>query len=226
MAARCVSIVAGTTLVVLLAACSHSGGSKGVPSTPPATSLQSGAAARTTQRLRIGSVDIERAGDKGALDPATRRDVLATAQRYVDTAILAPLETGALGKGYAALFVPGVRPAATGADRPSLTDLGIGTTSSLNESSTPVALSGLADGSGALLFVATRFNLKITATRAGHALTITRSTELTFERIGSHWLITAYRVKVTRSGPPRPKPSAKPRPKPKPKTTTTRRPKP
>lgn len=222
MGTRHVSVVAGIAVVGLFSACSHGGGSHGVAPTPPATSQQSSTAARTTHLLTIGSVDLERAAALGAVDAVTRREVLATAQRYVDTAILAPLETGKLGRGYDALFVPGVRPAATGADQPSLTELSTGSTSSLNESSTPVALSGLADASGAVLYLAARFDLKITATRAGHAIVVTRSTELTFERAGSSWLVTAYRVVVQRSGPPHPKPAPKPTPKKKPATTTTR----
>ncbi len=184
---------------VALTACSGGAKHRASPSVPSST--QAGAAVRVTRLLTIGSTDVQRAGGRGVVNTATRHAVLAVAQQYVDRAVLAPLETGAIGRGYASLFVPGIRPAAIGPDVNALTDRVIGATSTLNEQSTPVALSALADQSGALLYLATRFNVQVKATRPSGPIAINRSVELTYERVGTTWLVAAYRIKVTRSAP-------------------------
>ena len=170
---------------------------------PTPSSARRGAAARVTHLLTFGSSRVFRAGTLGSVDRPTRRAVLAGAQRYVDRAVLAPLETGNVARGYAALFAPGVRAAAIGPDAGALTDRVIGVTTTLNEESTPVTLSALLDKSGALLYLATRFNVKVKATRPSGQIVINRSVELTYERVGAGWLVAAYRVKVTRSAPAR-----------------------
>ena len=170
-------------------------------SPPAAQSIESGSATRRTRVLAIGSVVLQRAGSRGGITPETQRAVLASAQRYVDRAILAPLETGRAGRGYPALFVPGLRPAATGVDTNVLTDLAVGNTATLVEKPSAVALTGLADQSGALLYLATKFDVEVRVTTAGGPMTIKRSVELTYEQVGREWLVTAYRVNVTRARP-------------------------
>ena len=186
-------------VVVLTGACS--GGHKKTQPPAAARSTESGSATRRTRVLVIGSTVLQRAGSRGQIDAATRREVLASAQRYVDRAILAPLETGKAGRGYPALFVPGLQPAATGVDTRVLTDLAVGNTAGFVERPSPIALTGLADQSGALLYLATTFSVNVQATTAGGPMTIDREIELTYEHVGRAWLVTAYRVKVTRTRP-------------------------
>ena len=214
------TMVAAVLFGALFAACSSGGSSKKTePSTTTPQHSVTGKAERSTHALTIGKVDIERAGNGGGIRIATRKAVLAVAQRYVDTAILAPLETGKLGRGYAALFAPGIRPAVTGPDQGILTDLSVGKTTSLKQTSTPVVLSGLLDGFGTPLFLATNFNVNVQATKPGGAITTSRTVELTFEPIGHSWLITAYRATVRRAVPSKPVPK-KPTTQKKPKKTT------
>ena len=187
--------------VALLAACS---GSKkhSASAGSGASSTESGAASRSTRRLTIGRTDVQRAGARGTLNDATGHTALAAAQHYLDVAVLAPLETGKMGRGFPALFESGLRPAATGPDTRVLSDLVVGPTTSLNEQSTPVTLSALLDGSGAPLYLATKFDVTIHAVRAaGGEITIARTVELTFERVGRSWLVAAYRVSVRRTVP-------------------------
>ena len=213
------TITAALVFGALLAACSHGGSSKTEPTTTTPQKSVTGTVARSTHALTIGKVNIERAGNGGGIRIATRKAVLAVAQRYVDTAILAPLETGKLGRGYAALFAPGIRPAVTGPDQGVLTDLSVGKTTSLKQTSTPVVLSGLLDGFGTPLFLATNFNVNVQATKPGGAITTSRTVELTFEPIGHSWLITAYRATARRAVPSKAVPKKPTTPK-KPKRTT------
>jgi hypothetical protein len=220
------TIAAVLVLGALLAACSSGGSSKTKPTTTTTTTSQhsvTGKATRVTHALTIGKVNIERAGDGGGIKVATRKAVLAVAQRYVDTAILTPLETGKLGRGYAVLFAAGIRPAVTGPDQGILTDMSVGQTTSLKETSTPVELSGLLDAFGTPLYLAADFHLNVQATNSTGALTTSRTVELTFEPIGHGWLITAYRASVRRAMPTRAaprKPATKPTTKKTPKKTT------
>ena len=218
--------VGACLLALLVSGCSH--GHSNAPAPTASTATQSASAARSTHLLRIGKVDVESAGRAVRPDVTTQRAVLATAQRYVDDAILTPLETGRLGPGYAQLFAGSIRPAAIGIDRARLTDLGVGPTTTFTETSTPVTLSVLTDPSGALLYAATDFRVDVDATTSRGRITISRRVELTIERDGSAWFVVAYRTTVTRtapaatrttpttrrSGPGTTRPGAKKKPKP------------
>jgi hypothetical protein len=211
--------VLASVLAAFGAGCSHGSKHNSTPSSPASTSKESVSVSRSTRLLTIGSTDVQRAGTKGTLTAATRRAVLGTAQEYVDSAILAPLETGKLGRGYPTLFAAGIRPAATGSDQPVLTDLSVGKTTALNEQSTPVAVSALIDPSGTLVYVATKFAVKVQATKANGTITIDRAVELTLEPVGKTWLVVAYRVAATRTAPAHKATTTTPRHT----TTTTRR---
>ena len=220
-ATRCSLLVLATAVVAFGAGCS-SGGKGSAPSTrsnPAPTSKQSVSAARSARLLTIGSTDVERAGSKGTLSAGVRRAVLGLAQEYLNSAILAPLETGKLGAGYPTVFAPGIRAAATGADEPVLTDLSVGKTTGLNEQATPVAVSALVDSAGTLVYAATKFAVKIQATKANGTITIDRSVELTMEPLDKTWVVVAYRVNATRTAPAHKTTTTAPR-----RTTTSTRP--
>ena len=208
-------------LLVALAACSHGGSSRSDATSPPSPSTRTSAAARRARRLTIGSVDVQRSGKSGSVGATTRKSVLESAQRYVDTAILAPLATGKVGVGYGAVFTPGIRPAATGPDLRALTEVGVGKTKTFDESSTPVAVSALADQLGILLYVSTTFRVKVVATVATGTMTIDRRVELTLEPIGRSWLVSAYRTTVKRTAPKRARKATTTTRPSHPRTTTT-----
>ncbi len=176
-----------------------SGGSSPKPSivsSGPTTTVVVG----KTTSLHIGPVYLQSAGPHVKLDAATRATVLAASQKYINTAIVAPLATGRLGSGYGALFDPGVRTTATGADVGALTDTAVGRVSRYDETTSPATLSALSDQSGQFLYVAMGFSVKVKAQTAAGALTIGRNVELTFAPAGAKsWLPTAYRVITTRA---------------------------
>jgi len=195
LASACV-LLAVVVLSASLGGCSGGGKHAHQPSPAGAGTPR---AVRRTQALRIGTADVQRVGTLGHVDRPTRRAVLAVAQRYVNRAVLAPLETGRLGPGYPSLFARGIRRAATGPDLGALTDRGVGRVRSLTESVTRVALSALADVSGSLLYVATTFSVHVRAARAAGRIAVNRRVELTLQHAGGRWLVVAYRVRVTRA---------------------------
>jgi hypothetical protein len=188
------AFVAGALVCAVASACS--GSSKhSAPNSTPAVVTSSQAA------LKIGNVDVESAGPNTSVDKNTQKAVLALAQQYVDSAMISPLSTGALGSGYANLFDDSVRLPATTADANTLTDAGIGKTKGFDEKTTPVALSALADQLGSLLYLATNFNVNINATTPDGPATIARTVELTFAPSGNGWKVTGYRVHAVRKLP-------------------------
>jgi len=181
-------------LALLVAACG--GGSKH-NTTPPVTRPK--VLALSTSVLKVGKVDVESAGPNVQIDTTTGRAVLAAAQSYIDNAVFAPLRVGTIGAGYGALFDPGVKAAAIGADRSALTDLDVGKVTSLTTKASPVELSALVGTLGELMYVATDFDLTMKGTVASGRFTMSRHVELTFAQTGKAWLVTAYRVNSVRT---------------------------
>jgi hypothetical protein len=191
-------IVSLCLCAVLLAACGGGGGKKGKGTTPPRVQQL----VVKTANLKAGSTDIETAGPLVGIANPTGALVLRNAQKYLDSAIFAPLASGKIGTGYAALFDPSVRGAAAGSDARALTDVGVAKVTAYTETATPVAFTGLVDVNGSLLYVATNFNVKVKATTASGPVTILHNIELTFAPgPNKSWLISAYRVHTTRTVP-------------------------
>lgn len=187
-------VACAVVLALLLAAC---GGSKakGQPSTTKPKVL-----GVSTATLKVGTVDIESAGASSIpIDPATGKAVLATAQKYINAAVFAPLGRGQVAAhDFSGLFDASVRPAATGTDEAALTDLDVGKVASYSAKATPVELSALEGGFGELVYIATNFDLTVKAAATTGPLTLTHHIELTFAPTGKDWLITAYRVQSVR----------------------------
>jgi hypothetical protein len=188
-------VACAVVLALLLAACSGSSKAKGQPSTTKPKVL-----GISTATLKVGTVDIESAGASSIpIDPATGKTVLATAQKYINAAVFAPLGQGqVVAHDYSEIFDASVRAAATGADQDALTDLNVGKVASFSAKATPVELSALEGGFGELVYIATNFDLTVKAAATTGPLTLTHHIELTFAQTGKDWLITAYRVQSVR----------------------------
>jgi hypothetical protein len=190
------TVAAGLLCTLALGACSSSDASES--DKPKATTTTTTKAA--TVLLTGGDAVVSTAGPDAAIDEATKQAVLDASQKYIDAAVLAPLIDGTVAAGYDALFDPGVAASATGVDRAALTEEGITpVTTSPTVTATPVHFDGLADANGAILLVATTFNVDIAGTTDTGPLTIHRTNELTFAPgPNGAWTITAYRVAVAR----------------------------
>ena len=183
-------------LVVALAACGGSGKHQAKASangTPKVSNKETD--------LTVGTVTVETAGPDVNLGKPQQKAVLAASQTYLDSAVIAPLTSGAVGAGFAPLFDPSIRGAATGADNATLTDAPIGKVKKFNQTASPVAISALADGSGAFVYLASNFTVNVKATTADGPATLTKNVELTFAPAGSKWTVTAYRVTALRKLP-------------------------
>ncbi len=154
-----------------------------------------------TVLLVVGDTNVETYGAPVKIPAATQKAILASSQRFVDSAVTAPLANGALGAGYDTLFDSGVRTAATGADAQTLTDAGMGKVDHFEETADKVALSALADGNGSFLYLASHFRVDITANTADGPAHLVHDVELTFAPAGSAWSVTAYRVSTWRNLP-------------------------
>ncbi len=162
---------AGAGLVALgllvafgITACSG-GGKKDEAGAPPAP----GSVQDRRTALVAGKIDIESAGPAVNLPKATKAKLLGVAQSYVDAAVHEPLTSGEIGDGFAKLFERDLREPATGRDKDALTDGSLGKATKYVESSKPVKISGLADGSGKLLLLSTDVSLQVKAAVDGRS---------------------------------------------------------
>jgi hypothetical protein len=183
------------TLVVVLA-----DSPKKKAATAPTTTTVPRAPVIPRVKLRIGRVFVQNIGPRAHVRRPVRRDLLAAAQRYVDDAIIAPLEKGHLIAGYGKMYDPGVRSRALGHDLAMLTEAKMGfRRDRVHATASPVRVDAIGGPDGRPALVALTFALNVDAPTAKGKLAIRRRTELTFAPEFGRWLVTAYRVSVQRS---------------------------
>jgi hypothetical protein len=194
-AARPLTIVAALVAGALAAgACSGSDAAESDPEAATTTTVE-----QTAVTLTAGEAAVSSAGPEVTLDDNAKQDMVGAAQRYVDAAIVGPLVDGKVGDAYASMFDGTVAANAAGADRAALTDEGVPPiTGTPTVTASPVRIDGLANGGGEVTLLATSFTLGITGATDQGALTIQRTTELTFAPVNGAWIVTAYRVSVGR----------------------------
>jgi hypothetical protein len=168
--------------------------------TTPTTTVPRTAPVIPRLKLRIGRVWVQTVGPNARLPDPVRRVVLAAAQRYVDDAIIAPLEQGHVVAGYGKMYDPGVRGGALGDDMAVLTEAKMGFRADrVRATATPVRLDAIVGPDGRPALVAVTFLLNVDTPTAKGPLKIRRQTELTFASEFGRWVVTAYRVTVQRS---------------------------
>lgn len=189
---RSFCVVACAALVVL-AGCS-SGGNSGKAQGGTAVKTDAGKIAA----LKLGFVKLESAGAQPDLDAKTQKQMLQGAQTYLDSAVGEPLATGKVGAKFAQLFEAGLRNSATVTDATALTEAPVGKVETFDVTGSPVAVSGLADATGAIIYLSTKFDVNVKAMK-DNPITLKRSVELTWAPSGQGWSVTAYRVLATRN---------------------------
>jgi len=154
-------------------------------------------------KVTVGDVTIYKVGNApDAIPDDVRAKILAAVSTYVNSATVAPLQTGvvddaALGTtlGPAATF------RAAGVDRGALVDEGLPkATGRIVVNTLPLKLTALADGDGRIVVVTARLDsIARTRTEKG-AITISRKGDLVFTPDGDTWKIDGYDLAVERSG--------------------------
>jgi hypothetical protein len=192
------SVVAVAVVAVLLASLANSGDSSNAPKKKAGTTTP--AATSKALILRAGAVHVQNTGLPTKVQSPARVALLRVAQGYLDNAIMAPLEHGAVNNAYATSFDPGVKRAAARTDRAVLTEARLGNaTGPVVATAAPVRIDVVGDPTGKIALAATTFTMQIKAPTAKGTLTIRRLTELTFAKEFGRWFVTAYRVTVRRS---------------------------
>src|SRR5690349_22819036 len=93
---------------------------------PPRTTTTRPAPAEPRLKLVIGRVLVRNVGPPAHVERPLRHALLRATQRYVDGAIIAPLEHGRATPGWGKLFDPFVQPYARKRDLPELTEIKMG----------------------------------------------------------------------------------------------------
>ena len=181
--------------LILLAACSSGSSSASKPTTTTTTRP----AARAIHAT-VGTVEVASSGKLVALADADRDAVLASIDRYVAAATLAPLG-GKAATTLAADFTTSAAPALTGPEQDALTDTAVPKASgSVRATLAPLNLTALSDQSGAIDLVGTTFDLTVNTTASGGPVAIHRTGEFMLTRDGGAWKILGFTLAVTRDG--------------------------
>jgi hypothetical protein len=186
-------------IVVVLIATMSDAGKKTVAASPRPTTVPAPTAPPRV-KLVIGRVIVRSVGPRAHVRRPLRRALRRAAQRYVDSAIIAPLEQGRAIPGYGKMYDPGVKRLALGRDLAKLTEVKMGfRRKRVHATASKVRVDAIGNLNGRPALVALTFSLNIDAATPKGRLAIRRHTELTFAREFGRWLVTAYQVDVSRS---------------------------
>ncbi len=179
--------------ITLIGACS-SGSSVSSPSTT--TTRPASRAIHAT----VAKIDVASSGKIVAFADADRDAVLASIDRYVAAATLAPL-AGKAATNLAADFTTATAPALTGPEQDTLTDAAVPkATGAVKATLAPLTFTALSDQAGAIDLVGTTFDLTVNTTATGGPVTIHRTGEFMLTRDAGAWKILGFTLAVTRDG--------------------------
>ena len=183
-------------LTVLLAACTSSSGGK--PSTAgPAATTTTTVPGVVTGSFTLGSVDLQAVNAAADLPAATRDGVKAVLDRYLNTAVILPLNDAAPAGDLSAIFAGPALERVNGPDRAALVDEGLPKAAPVRVGTAHADLTALIGPDGIAALTAA---IKVVVNGAvdGSPLTVERTGELLLAEDGGNWRVTGYDVKVTR----------------------------
>jgi hypothetical protein len=151
-------------------------------------------------KLKVGQVVVKSIGTRMHVRRPLRRALLAKTQRYVDRAIIAPLERGRAIRGWNTVFDPFVRRFARKRDLADLTEVKMGfRRKRVHATASKVRIDAIGAPNGQPALVALSWTMGVDAVTGEGKLAIRRRTELTYAKEFGRWVVTAYQVDVTRS---------------------------
>jgi hypothetical protein len=192
-------VLLAAVIAVIMIATSGTDNSTATPKSTPTTSSPA-AAPEPRLKLVIGRVLVRNVGPPAHVERPLRRGLLRATQRYVDGAIIAPLERGRATRGWGKLFDPWTARTARKRDLGDLTEVRMGfRRKRVHATASKVRVDALGGPEGHPALVALTWSMNIDANTSKGRLAIRRHTELTFAKEFGQWLVTAYQVDVSRS---------------------------
>jgi hypothetical protein len=193
-----VVVIVAAGIAVLMVSASHTDNDTATPK--PTTTTTAPPAPEPRLKLVIGRVLIRNVGPPAQVKQSLRHALLRATQRYVDGAIIAPLEKGRATPGWGKLFDPFVQRYARKRDLADLSEVKMGfRRKRVHATASKVRVDALGGPEGHPALVALTWSMNVDANTAKGHLAIRRHTELTFAKEFGQWLVTAYQVDVTRS---------------------------
>jgi hypothetical protein len=193
-----IAVVVLAALIAVVLVSTSDNGSDTVAGAPTPTTTQPKPPPRL--KLRLGEVHLRSVGKPTRLPRRLKKAVLRKAQRYVDGAIIAPLERGRAVRGWAAVFDPWVQRYAKKRDLADVTEVKTGfRRDRVRAAAAKVRIDAIGNPAGRPALVALTWTMRVDAGTAKRPLEIRRRTELTFANEYGKWLVTAYTVDVTRT---------------------------
>ena len=166
---------------------------------PPATTTKP-TPAEPHLKLKIGQVVVRSVGTRMHVRRPLRRALLTKTQRYVDGAIIAPLEDGHATAGWNKVFDPYTRRFARRRDLGEVTEVKTGFRQKrVHATASKVRIDAIGAPNGQPALVALSWTMGVDAVTGKGKLAIRRRTELTFAKEFGQWVVTAYQVDVRRS---------------------------
>jgi hypothetical protein len=154
-------------------------------------------------KLQTGGTKAENAGVPVELPGEIPTELLKIVGTYVDEGLVQPLLTGSQIdlKKVRPLFDAAAGETATGRDRATVFEEGLGEVAIDRAEPAPVFFTGLSDASGTFVLVTAGFNLVLGGEGADGKVAIERSHELAFVQQDGAWKITGYDLVVVRDAP-------------------------
>jgi hypothetical protein len=148
--------------------------------------------------FRLAAAEVPATGAK-TLPDSVLNGVLATLNRYLDGALVAPLRSGTVAPGLPALFTATAAQRLNGPDRATLVDDGTGSPNrQVGVDDASMSLTGLLAPDGSISVVAAKVDVALRAGGPRDATRVSRSGELVLVPDGGTWKIDGYDLKVTR----------------------------
>jgi hypothetical protein len=191
-------IGASAALVTVAAAGAIAYASRSAPTKRAAADASTAATLPPVTTFRLAGEEVPASGAT-SLPSTVSTGVLATLNRYLDSAVITPMRSGRAAGDLSTIFTASAAQRLSGADRATLVEdvePGAGRNGRVDEAS--ARLTGLLDSGGSILTVAAKVDVVLRTGPSGAETRVARSGELVLVPDGGAWRIDGYDLRVTR----------------------------
>ena len=172
--------------------------SRSVPTKRAAADASTTATMPPVTTFRLAGEEVPASGATSLPGPVLN-GVLATLNRYLDGAVVAPMRSGRAAADLPAIFTATAAQRLAGPDRSTLVEEVVsGASRSGRVDDAAAKLTGLLDPGGSILLVAAKVDVVLRTGAAGAETRVARSGELVLVPDGGAWRIDGYDLRVTR----------------------------